>query len=152
MRTQILDVWVAGRPRTKGSLAGGRTGAGAQRLSDTALSKAWRAAVCNAVIPEIATERDGKWILRERWPRRGPVAIQIVAHYQRSTNDAAPCPTSVQYGDVDKAARNVLDALQAAKGSAGVFADDAQVVELAIAKRFAGFRGEGMQITVWELE
>lgn len=159
-----LDVWVSGRPRTKGSLNGGRTGAGAVRLADTPQSKAWRAAICNAVVPLVADEmpevppnQKGHWRLRAGWPRAEvPVTVTAQFYFRRSRNDQAARPISEQYGDLDKLMRNVLDALQ----DSGVYRNDSQVVAMdpAPSKWFAGddymYRDgarneEGARIWIW---
>lgn len=129
MSSTLLDLWVPGRPRTKGSLRGGRTGAGGVRLADSKLSKLWRADVENAVVRRIADEdlsvpegRKGRWRLRGGWPILDPVVVSVTFQYERVKADDW-YPTGQNFGDVDKLLRNVLDALQ----SAGLYKDDAQV-------------------------
>lgn len=147
----LLDVWVSGRPRTKGSLKGGRTGAGGVRLADTPLSKAWRAEICNTVVsliadevPEVPPDRKGHWRLRVGWPYAGPVIVRASFYFQRTRNDTDERPIARGYGDLDKLLRNVLDALK----DSGVYRDDSQVVGAVAAKWFRDERGEGARIVV----
>lgn len=154
---EIISVWVPGHPRTKGSLTGGRTGAGGVRLADSTLSRQWRAAICDVLVPEITdpvVKRGKTWRqLRPGWPRRDvPIAVSAWFWFERPVLGRGAEPIGRQYGDLDKLVRNVLDALQ----DSGVYADDAQVQRLMeVGKSFCGFgehsRGEGAQITVWEM-
>jgi Holliday junction resolvase RusA-like endonuclease len=58
------------------------------------------------------------------------VTLRFARPKSRKTGE----PASRSTGDVDKHARNLLDALQ----DSGLFKDDAQVVNLSIAKRYCG--------------
>lgn len=151
---KIIDVWVAGRPRTKGSLGGGRSGAGAVRLADSPQSKDWRRTVANAVMREISDSvmLDGRQVmsrgkpvskLRVGWPRVDvPVAVSCQFFYVKVGN--SEMPIGRQWGDLDKLLRNVFDALQDAK----VYKDDAQVVSIRDTFKMYGPE-EGVRIQVW---
>jgi Holliday junction resolvase RusA-like endonuclease len=125
---------VAGVPRTKGSLkCVGRNGHH-QLVDDNPRARQWLDLVA-ARARELDLELD----------RGQPVGVELVAtlprpaaHYGTGANKltlrgrAPRLPVRRQTGDVDKLARLVLDALQ----SAGVLADDAQVVELIARKAY----------------
>lgn len=119
MGSEVLAaVWVVGIPRTKGSLD--------RRMQDTPQSKAWR----HLVKAEI--ERDMR--VRGTATCIGPVAVRCV--FVRRDG----------IGDVDKLARNVLDALTDSR----VIGDDAQVVKLHCdrVERAGARRGEGALVVV----
>ena len=89
----------------------------------------WRAAVAFAARTELADlERvgnpPGAWL--------GPVKVTVQLRFTAPKSWRGGYPTSRATGDVDKHARNILDALQ----DAGVFKDDAQVAGLRISKRY----------------
>jgi crossover junction endodeoxyribonuclease RusA len=88
------------------------------------------------------------------WPLsyRGPVEVRITVLFARPASSQAPFPGQ-PYGDVDKLARSLLDALSGRSGRAAstrgprgarlapVIADDTQVVELHATKGY-GSRDE----------
>lgn len=116
MSEVLAAVWVAGVPRTKGSLD--------RRMQDTPASQAWRYLV------KAEVERDMR--VRGTVTFDGPVAVRCV--FVRSDG----------VGDVDKLARNVLDALTDSK----VIVDDVQVVKLSCERVTAGGRGDGAFVLV----
>lgn len=150
-KQEILKIWVPGRPRTKGSLAGGRTGAGSIRMTDSVLSKTWRKAIEDRTVPLIAdpvvVNDRTRWQLREGWPLAGPIVVSAIFSFRRLAKDEEVRPIGHRYGDLDKLLRNVFDALQSAK----VYAEDCQVSSLGrVEKRFAeGSQGEGAMIWVY---
>lgn len=157
---KVLDAFVAGRPRTKGSLdaqqrRGGR--GGTRMVENVAGSVTWRIMMA-AVFAKAWRTPDG--VPRE--PLEG-VAIRVAATFY------LPCPRpeslyAARSGDVDKLTRNLLDALAVdetgmGKG-AGVIANDAQVVGIVIEKAYAadasgphghgkGLRPQGVHVQVW---
>lgn len=145
---KILDLWVPGRPRTKGSLKDvGGIGANSGRLADTPQSKAWRRKIVDTVIPEIAdaTVVGGRtrWKLRGGWPKAGvPIVVRCEFYYVKVGETDQPIGR--QWGDLDKLLRNVFDALQDAK----VYQDDAQVTQVQASKAYG--ESEGARIVVWE--
>lgn len=150
---KIIDVWVAGRPRTKGSLGGGRGVDGRVVLADTPQSKAWRKKVADMVIPLIAdpvvyrgpSGRElTRWKLRAGWPREG-VPIVVSCHFFYVRQGPSALPIGHQWGDLDKLLRNVFDALQDAK----VYREDCQVIRVEDTYKTYGDR-EGVHIQVWE--
>lgn len=120
----VLSCWVPGRPKTKGSLTvvNGRRGI----ASDTPASKRWRQLMAYAAAGEIKA------------PLEGPVVIVAVFHLP--VKDVA----AGRVGDLDKLARNLLDALT----DAGVYGDDVQVTRLLVDKVEAGERGPGVDLRV----
>lgn len=78
-------------------------------------------------------------------PIEGPVGLEITVDLPRpqSAPKRRTWPTKTRSGDVDKLARAILDALTGV-----VYADDAQVTYLSIAKDWAGEWGPGATIRV----
>lgn len=145
---KIVDVWVPGRPRTKGSLGGGRGPDGRMVLADSPQSKTWRKTVSDTVIPLISdpvvVKDRTRWRLRVGWPKEGvAIAVSVMFVYKRQGESMVPIGR--QWGDLDKLLRNVFDALQDAK----VYKDDAQVQRVTSYKSFGD--QEGAHIQVWEL-
>lgn len=145
----LVDAWVPGTPRTKGSLdvKGGHA-------SDTPQSKRWRALLASAFKLDAANRRGP---FEVAGPYREAVAVEITA-YLPPPPDFDPAahgmaPVWRLAGDVDKLARNVLDALaldhasgQPSQLAAGVIVDDNLVVDLRITKFVAGVNGAGMTV------
>jgi Holliday junction resolvase RusA-like endonuclease len=135
-----------------------------RQVEEVADSKAWRAAVVNAMIPTIADQQVDRWVLREGFPWGGPVAVSLgfVMPWEGASRQhpRAGWPTPRRYGDVDKLTRNVLDALGAPKKKgdlcAGLYQDDSLVCRLDVTKRFVTKDvpedEAGVLITAWELE
>lgn len=113
----LVEVFVPGRPRPKGSMR--CKGANHHMEEDNPESKPWRRQMAAALV----LDRDRRRIQQDaRCAYPGEVDVSIVAFFP----ERGPKP-----GDVDKLARNVLDALQdSVAGSPAVLADDAQVVGL----------------------
>ena len=120
----MLSCWVPGRPKTKGSLTvvNGRRGL----ASDTPASKRWRQLMAYAVAGLVKAPLDG------------PVVVAAVFHLP--TADVA----AGRVGDLDKLARNLLDALT----DAGVYGDDVQVTRLLVDKVEADMAGRGPGVDV----
>ena len=126
----MLHFRVAGTPAPQGSKSVSKTG----HLYETSRRvKPWRDAVAATALT----------VLRGAGPLSGPVAVEISfrfrrprAHYATGRNLGELRPSApqhhVQRPDVDKLARSTLDALT----SAGVFADDCQVVSLVATKEW----------------
>ena len=115
----VLSCWVPGRPKTKGSLTvinGARN-----VVSDTPASKRWRALMAYAAAALVKAPLDG------------PVVVVAVFHLP--VVDVA----GGRVGDLDKLARNLLDALT----DAGVYGDDVQVTRLICEKVPADMAGRG---------
>lgn len=120
---EVLNFWVPGPPKTKGSLEVVNTGrnavGGRVVLQDSPASKRWR----KLVAYQAEQEKRGVGM---GWPLGGPVAVDL-------TFELSGDPVAVRSGDLDKLYRNVLDALT----DAGVYEDDVQVV------RLSGSKSEG---------
>lgn len=128
MNAPLISTFVVGDPAPQGSKR--HVGRGILVESSQRV-KPWRADVREA--------------LRAAAPISGPVAISFVFYFARPASHygtgrnagvlkvGAPArPTSRRLGDVDKLCRSTLDAIT----SAGVIADDDEVVELFASKRY----------------
>jgi Holliday junction resolvase RusA-like endonuclease len=126
--TPVLDFWVPGHPKTKGSLQVVNSGrlSGRAVLRDTPASKRWRQLVAYAAgeAMKATSVRTG---LETLWPLAGPVSLTLT--YYLPVDEAALIAQGS--GDIDKLERNIFDALQ----DAGVYANDAQVVDCWHGKR-----------------
>lgn len=135
----ITAVWVPGHPKTKGSL----TFYGKRQVEENVQGSAdWRLKVAEAVRRDIA--RRG---LNSGWsetPETGPVEVRCVfwldpgSALDISSEDPYQPAIWPRAGDVDKLARNVLDACAAdardAAKNGGAFANDNQVEHLGVSK------------------
>lgn len=114
----LVDTFVAGRPRTKGSLAKRPNGSLYDSVVD---SGKWRALMAGALRDAYGPTTDGPP------PYTGPVEV-IAAFYLPAA------PLDYGAGDLDKLARNLLDALgtrsKNPRYNGGVIEDDNQVVYL----------------------
>lgn len=144
-RTTAVQFFVAGRPRTKGSLkvisARGRKPLLAE---DHAHSGPWRTKIKSAILAQCP----GVKLL-------GPVNVQCVFWFERNGPTAQELPYPVlnagvnASGDLDKLVRNLLDAAQ----DVGLIEDDCMVVTLSAAKFWVGLSAPkpGISITVQEI-
>lgn len=139
----LIETFVPGVARTKGSLelVNGR---GARPvLTDSDLSIKWRRLV--------AYKARAAYGGRE--PSQLPIYVEIMVTLPAIDWVGI---TAKGAGDVDKLARNVLDALAVDPKkpdlAAGVYVDDSQVVDLHIVKMadLGGAMPRGMKINVWE--
>ncbi|WP_213452864.1 RusA family crossover junction endodeoxyribonuclease [Rhizomonospora bruguierae] len=131
MTATLLQIHVPGTPKPKGSLR--HVGHG-RMVEQLAGSPDWRASVVAAA--------------HAAWgggaPHLGAVRVAIVLELPKPARPKdLRYPSGGNTGDVDKHARNVLDALQ----DAGVVRNDSQVVDLAVAKRWT-LLAPGAHITV----
>ena len=140
MMNLLIDVFVPGFARTKGSL----THKGQGRLADSDLSIVWRRLVAYKARAAYAG-RDPS-----------PLPIYIEAVYTLPGADVAAIIRQGA-GDIDKLDRNILDALATDPTkpdlSAGVYLNDAQVIALNVAKQpdRGGIVPRGVQLRVWEV-
>lgn len=124
----LVDVWVPGKARPKGSLE--RQG---QRLVESnPESKPWRRQMAGLFLADYISRGAGP--NSARWGR--PVSVTWRAFFAPPPLAALVAPVSASgpyaTGDKDKLERNILDALQgASKGAPGVLCDDAQVIAAA---------------------
>jgi len=127
-----ISVWVAGVPAPQGSkraLGAGRPGGKIRMVEMSKTLPGWRADVRHAF-----KDCDPHSFTGTRGPE--PVVVKIVFVLPRTKamrNRPSADSPMVQKPDVDKLGRAVLDALK----SAGVYADDSQVVTLLMHKRRA---------------
>ena len=114
-----LTIHVPGKPAPKGSLR--HVGHG-RLVEQVKGSKPWREAIVLAAAQE-----------RDRWgwqTATGAVGVEIETTFERPKTSRHERPITRSSGDVDKLARNVLDALV----DAHIIRDDSQVVAMCITK------------------
>ena len=139
----ILDVHVLGTPRPKGSM---RIITRNVMKESSATSPEWRSAVVAAAYKAIACGCDDSECrtLNNGYPYTGPVNVLIELEFV-APKKRQPLPSTRTTGDLDKHARNILDALQ----DAAVLKDDCVVVDLRISKRYSDRGVAGARIVVW---
>lgn len=145
----LTEVWVPGHPRTKGSLA-----AKGGYATDTPESKRWRAFMAETVRQDMARRtlaRHNEIIAP--YPHTGPVAVWFAVWLPKRI---VPMPFETPIwsgaGDIDKLARNLLDALGSPRREdrrdaplcAGVYLDDNQVVKISGEKYTAHLANPGL--------
>jgi crossover junction endodeoxyribonuclease RusA len=134
-----LRIFVPGTPRPKGSLR--HVGKG-RMVEQVASSGDWRAAVAYAARQELSEQErlgipPGAYL--------DAVRVTIRLQFTPPKSWKGGLPTSRATGDVDKHARNILDALV----DAAVIKDDSQVSSLRVAKRYClADQGPGAHIEV----
>lgn len=146
--TVILNIFVPGIPKPKGSLR--HVGKG-RLVEQLAGSPDWRSTVRHEAHRHVRCCTDPTCgYLKDRFPNTAALGVNAQLYFAKpksapKTREIEPVTRSS--GDIDKHARNLLDALV----DAGVMRDDSQVVYLAVAKRYCG-PGEvpGARIVVWE--
>lgn len=149
----LCDVFVPGHAKTKGSMEALGNG----KMRDKPSSRVWRKLIAERV------KADGIKRLIDYGPmvpHEGRVGVRIVSYGQTATGQEGWLVKAMKwliaragFGDVDKFARNVLDALSCEDpDDAHLIADDSQVVDLYSHKRLAmpGMM-VGQQITVWAI-
>jgi Holliday junction resolvase RusA-like endonuclease len=131
----------------KGFVVNGRTVV----TADNKKTRPWRQDVAAAA--EKATDENG---VRRRYLGDTPIVVDVAfymprpkGHYGTGRNAgqikaSAPAFPTVK-PDVDKLARAVLDALK----TAGIYRDDAQVVDMYPRKRYAMSGSAGARVHVW---
>lgn len=123
--------------KPKGSL---RHVGGNRLVEHVAGSKAWR---------EYVAFHARAAATRQRWQTAtGPVEATIRVFLARPKTVTRDWPSSRHAGDVDKHARNILDALSDAQ----IYRDDSQVVHLDIKKQYANICAPGVQITITPID
>jgi crossover junction endodeoxyribonuclease RusA len=137
----LPTIFIAGAAKPKGSL---RHVGGGRLIEQVIGSKEWKAVVANEA--------------RRRKPYSGTydgaVEVEAIVYVVRppSAPKSRTLPIKRSAGDSDKHARNILDALakpSAKFHGAGVYADDAQVTDLIIRKRYAtAVHRPGVYLTV----
>lgn len=125
-----LIIVAYGRPAPQGSKHGGNVG---QMMESSRFLPAWRGRVTAAAISARAGRRRGKWVTAT-----GPVSIEIAVTQTRN-------PTSPP--DWDKLARAICDSLT----TAGVYRDDAQIIDGRLRKLKLGEPGALSKTGAWIL-
>lgn len=117
-------------------------------MQDTPESQRWRVLMASVIKADLERRWGPNYI-----PTGEPVWVLVAAFLPAPYVEQYPTyPTWPRAGDVDKFARNVLDALsldvQRATKAAGAYVDDNQVVRLIATKHVADFSRQGMFISV----
>lgn len=145
-----LKIAVYGTPKPKGSLK--HIGRG-RLVEQVAGSKPWRIAVADAArVAMLPDDADATVPLP---PFEGPLRVEItstVAKPKSAPKRRVTWPVTRSSGDVDKHARNVLDAL----ADAEVYGDDSQVLEVTSRKTYPGGHRDaldqpGAVIRIWRI-
>lgn len=134
MSTTLIEVWVPGKARPKGSLE--HIGGGRMKESNPH-SKPWRKAMASMFTANYMALMiaDPDSAVGGYEPYAGAVEVSIISLFPATgdipTHGALLVPVTRDTGDGDKITRNVLDALQdPCGGRVAVLADDSQVVEI----------------------
>jgi Holliday junction resolvase RusA-like endonuclease len=140
--------FVAGRPRTKGSLKPIHVKAGPGRcrvslVEDHKLSEPWKMEMILAIVAQCG-------MVDSKRGYAGPVEVCCAFYFEREPSvngglkptSATDWPIAISWGDLDKLQRNLLDALQ----QSGLIADDSQVVRIVSEKAWAD---ESQRPGVW---
>lgn len=148
--TVLADVWVPGVPRTKGSVI-----PKGSYVTETPQSIRWQRLIADSV-------RRWRAACGLTLPSEMACAVRCVFFVPLPVDEAAwtIAATHRGAGDVDKLARNALDAAgSTAKDAAkngGAFVDDVQVQTLQVERYAAPAQGwtigSGLHLTVWELD
>jgi hypothetical protein len=135
----IVDVYVPGAAKTKGSMELRNRATGAMKES-VAGSSRWRALMAQAVRDDIARRQPPVAELRSPWP--GAVSVTVEAYLAPPRDLRIMSPIWNQAGDLDKIVRNVLDAIGSTsrnpKYNGGAIVDDNLVCRIVAEKRIAG--------------
>lgn len=118
----VLDCFVAGRPRPKGSMDPTKSG---YLKPNNKHVEEWQATVANACRREVATlpGRPGRWVMQDGYPILSPVSVTLAFMFKRPAKPKFEVPATTGTGDLDKLTRCIFDALTVAQ----VYGDDAQV-------------------------
>jgi Holliday junction resolvase RusA-like endonuclease len=147
----LMQTWVPGRPRTKGSMNAYCSRGVTHKLiwkEQVAESKSWKLKVA-AQVQRTALINYGPAPLK----LEVPLELRLVYFFRREDEDmpTEPYPTAMTVGDLDKLDRNIGDALT----SSGLIKDDKYIVRIMSEKRWgttAGVQLTLMQIPVEERE
>jgi Holliday junction resolvase RusA-like endonuclease len=147
----LLDLWVPGHARPKGSLNAVIAQANASTKGSQLCPR------CRAplrVYQEEAVKGSSEWkrtvalavkAKHQGLPFNNPVLITCYFRFARPDSSAERFPTARQYGDLDKLVRNVWDALT----DGGFWADDSLAMSMGGSSKTWGDR-EGVAISVIE--
>lgn len=142
----LLDVFVPGAAKPKGSLRHVGNGRMVEQLAG---SPTWRTAVRDTAYTAVhrsTVTNHGR--LTDGYPHTGAAHVDITVWFplpKSAPKRRTILPITRSSGDADKHARNILDALV----DAAVLADDSQVIDLTIRKRYCTpGQAPGARITV----
>lgn len=132
----VIDLFVPGRPAPQGSRRYlGRSGGKGITVESSKAVAPWRADIRERLLADPAPAH-----------LDGPLAVRLEFVMPRpSSAPKRSTPPAIKRPDLDKLVRAVLDAI----GSAGVWRDDSQVVDLRTVKRIAEIdEPAGCRITI----
>ncbi|MER7063946.1 RusA family crossover junction endodeoxyribonuclease [Streptomyces albidoflavus] len=150
MTAPLLTITVKGDPITQGSKT--RTRNGGMRETNAAKLKPWRERVTDAARDQLVAGQIGGVDIH-RPPLKGPVRVEITFTLAaRATKTRPAWPFKQRSGDVDKLTRAIFDSLT----DAGVWLDDAQVVEVTARKVYPEHHRDalavpGALIRIWPM-
>jgi crossover junction endodeoxyribonuclease RusA len=117
----MITVWVPGAPKTKGSMVQQQQRRGGRLVQSVPGSERWAALVAEAA---------QQFTRGPNWTQTIPAGVPVAARLTFWMPQTDVAQGGAGSGDVDKLARNVLDALT----KAGAYGDDVQVVNLVVNK------------------
>jgi Holliday junction resolvase RusA-like endonuclease len=140
----IVDVFVPGAAKTKGSMEVRNRATGAMKESVVGSSR-WRALMAQAVRDDIARRAVEWWAPERVVPYANAVTVTVEAYLAPPSHDGQSMawirPIWSRAGDLDKLVRNVLDALGStsknAKMNGGAIVDDNLVCRIVATKHVA---------------
>lgn len=154
----IVDVFVPGAAKTKGSMVVRNRATGAMKESVVG-SSTWRALMAQAVRDDIARRHGANPMAPIVLPWNGAVSVTVVAYLAPPAGwvarflSVALWPIWERAGDLDKIVRNVLDALGSksknSKMNGGAIVDDNLVCRIVAEKRVAGATADTMPPGLW---
>lgn len=130
--TDTLSFTVAGIPKPKGSLRFLGKGRVVEQVKG---SDEWRQTVA----------AEARKAMRGRCLLTGPLAVHAVVRIAQARSNRDTHPVGHNTGDIDKHARNLLDAMTGV-----VYRDDSQVVVLTVVKRYAPDSGVSVRLDAAE--
>jgi hypothetical protein len=143
----LVDTFVAGRPKTKGSMRVRNRATGAMQESVEG-SSTWRALMAGAIREDYQRRAYPYRPNAPRLPTPGPVAVTATFHLPVD-------PLQVRAGDLDKLLRNLLDALAAdarnPRYNGGVIFNDNQVSAFHDVQKIGPVDRTGVHVIVWSL-
>jgi len=138
-----MRLFAPGRPRTKGSLRHQGRGHMVEQVAGSGL---WRRLIAEKLAFTLGQEQGQDGPVRKYLPYVGPVSARAVFWFAGRVEGGDPYPVGRRYGDLDKLARNIGDAMT----DAGVIADDSLIVGWELEKLWAYGDGlvEGVRLDV----
>lgn len=136
---RILDLWIPGQPRPKGSMR-----AIPKRRKDGSLYTGVQNSNPETRVWQDLISWEAKAAMKGREPMPGPMIMSAMFYLKRrQAFDGQLVEEHTEVPDVDKLLRTVFDALTKI-----VYQDDCQVVTVVASKAYAGEKGPGLQLAL----